>query len=207
MKVLIACEESQRVCAAFRAKGHDAFSCDIQPCSGGHPEWHIRGDALATLYSQSWDLLIAHPPCTYLTASSAVRLFNPDHSIKDKLREQKGWAAREFFLELLNAPVPMVAVENPVPLKHFNLPDYSQIIEPYMFGDPWKKRTCLWLRGLPDLEGTDLVEPLGLWVGSTSGRFGTGRIKSTYVLPSHRDQKTRSKTFPGIAKAMADQWG
>lgn len=207
MKVLVACEESQRVCAAFRAKGHDAFSCDIQPCSGGHPEWHIRGDALAALYSQSWDMLIAHPPCTYLTASSAVRLFYPDHSIKDKLREQKGWAAREFFLEFLNAPVPMVAVENPVPLKHFNLPHYSQIIEPYMFGDPWKKRTCLWLRGLPDLEVTDLVEPLGLWVGSTSARSGTGRIKSTYVLPSHRDQKTRSKTFPGIAKAMADQWG
>lgn len=118
-----------------------------------------------------------------------------------------GLSAKEFFMEFLNAPVPLVAVENPCPLRLFGLPPYSQIIEPYMFGDPWKKRTCLWLRGLPKLVPTDIVEPLGLWVGSTSGRSCTGRVKSTYTLSSHRDQKMRSKTFPGIASAMAAQWG
>lgn len=207
MKVLVACEESQVVCKAFRALGHEAYSCDIQPCSGGHPEWHIQGDALQALYSQSWDLVIAHPPCTYLTAASAVRLFNHDHTVKDVHRLIAGFEAKHFFLKFLNAPVPMVAVENPCPLRFFGLPPYSQIIEPYIFGDPWKKRTCLWLRGLPNLVPTDLVEPLVLWVGSTSGRSGTGRVKSAYTLSSHRDSKMRSKTFPGIAFAMASQWG
>lgn len=221
MKVLIACEESQTVCKAFRARGHEAYSCDIQEPSGGHPEWHILGDALTaiqggqvtTMDGQThevgrWDLLIAHPPCTYLTASSAVRLFNPDHTIKDWPREQRGWEARQFFLQLLTCGIEKIAVENPAPLSWFQLPKYSQIIEPYMFGDPWKKRTCLWLRGLPDLVETNVVEPKGLWVGSTSGRDGcTGRIKSGYTLASHRDAKSRAKTFPGIARAMAEQWG
>lgn len=206
MKVLVACEESQAVCKAFRALGHDAYSCDIQPCSGGHPEWHIQDDALEVLYNQSWDLVIAHPPCTYLTAASAVRLFNRDHSIKDSDRYFAGLDAKDFFMKFLEAPVSKIAVENPAPLRLFNLPPYSQIVEPYMFGDPWKKRTCLWLRGLPNLVPTDLVEPLGLWVGSTSGRSGTGRVKSSYTLASHRSQKMRSKTFPGIASAMAEQW-
>lgn len=207
MKVLVACEESQAVCKAFRARGHEAYSCDIQACSGGHPEWHIQGDALEVLYNQSWDLVIAHPPCTYLTSASAVRLFNRDHSIKDSDRYFAGLDAKDFFMKFFEAPVSRVCVENPAPLRLFNLPPYSQIIEPYMFGDPWKKRTCLWLRGLPALVPTDLVEPLGLWVGSTSGRSGTGRVKSSYTLASHRSQKMRSKTFPGIASAMAEQWG
>lgn len=221
MKVLIACEESQEVCKAFRALGHEAYSCDIQEPSGGHPEWHILGDALTAIQGgqvttmdgqthevERWDLLIAHPPCTYLTSSSAVRLFNPDHTIKDWGREQSGWEARHFFLQLLTCGITRIAVENPAPLSWFRLPPYSQIIEPYMFGDPWKKRTCLWLRGLPDLVETDVVEPKGLWVGSTSGCDGcTGRIKSDYTLASHRDAKSRAKTFPGIARAMAEQWG
>ena len=221
MKVLIACEESQTVCKAFREKGHEAYSCDIQEPSGGHPEWHILGDALKAIQGGivetmdgetheigQWDMLIAHPPCTYLTAASAIRLFNPDHSIKDPERERKGWQAKEFFLKILNSEVGKIAVENPVPLKRFELPAYSQIIEPYMFGDPWKKRTCLWIKGLQNLKPTNIVEPLGLWVGATSGRKnGTGRVKSGYILKSNRDQKTRSKTFPGIAQAMAEQWG
>lgn len=221
MKVLIACEESQTVCKAFRALGHEAYSCDIQEPSGGHPEWHILGDALTaiqwgqvtTMDGQThevgrWQLLIAHPPCTYLTSSSAVRLFSPDHTIKDWGREQRGWEARQFFLQLFTCGIERIAVENPTPLSWFRLPSYSQIIEPYMFGDPWKKRTCLWLRGLPDLVETDVVEPKGLWVGSTSGRDGcTGRIKSGYTLASHRDAKSRAKTFPGVARAMAEQWG
>ena len=215
MKVLVACEESQTVCKAFRERGHEAYSCDIIEPSGGHPEWHIHGDALKAIEGGQiitmdgqphdvgrWDLLIAHPPCTYLTAASAVRLYNHDHTIKDFDRLQAGWAARDFFMAFLDANVPMIAVENPCPLHLFDLPPYSQIIEPYMFGDPWKKRTCLWLRGLPNLVPTDLVEPLGLWVGSSSKRN-----KSNYILASHRSQKMRSKTFPGIARAMAEQWG
>lgn len=221
MKVLIACEESQRVCIAFRGRGHEAYSCDIQDCSGGHPEWHIKGDALEAIRGGTittcdgvshdigkWDLLIAHPPCTYLTASSAVRLYGKNHEIKDPDRDAKGWAAKDFFMQLYTASIPLVAVENPAPLHRYGLPQYTQIIEPYMYGDPWKKRTCLWLRGLPPLAATNVVEPLGLWVGSTSARaVGTGRIKSTYTLPSHRDPRIRSKTFPGIARAMAEQWG
>lgn len=207
MRVLIACEESQTVCKAFRERGHEAYSCDIQEPSGGHPEWHIQADA-RELIKMRWDLIIAHPPCTYLSASSAVRLFTPDHAIKDEARERKGWDAKAFFLEMLQADCPHIAVENPVPLRYYSLPRYSQIIEPYQFGDPWKKRTCLWLKGLPPLQATDIVEPKGLWVGSTSGRNkSTGRIKSTYTLKSNRDQRTRAKTFPGIARAMAEQWG
>ena len=207
MRVLVACEESQAVCKAFRELGHEAYSCDLTPPSGGAPQWHIQADALE-LIKIKWDLIIAHPPCTFLTASSAIRLFSKDHQIKDREREAKGWKARAFFMALLEADCPRIAVENPCPLRHFNLPPYSQIIEPYMFGDPWKKRTCLWLKGLPELEPTDIVEPKGLWVGSTSGRHkGTGRVKSSYTLSSKRDPKIRSKTFPGIAKAMAEQWG
>ena len=155
-----------------------------------------------------WDILIAHPPCTFLTASSAVRLFSHDGTVKDLERERKGEEAKEFFLSFLGADCKRICVENPTPLKHFKLPAYSQAIEPYYFGEPWKKRTCLWLKGLPYLKPTNIVEPKGLWVGSTSGRHkGTGRIKSCYTLKSNRDQKTRSKTFTGIAQAMADQWG
>lgn len=221
MKVLIACEESQTVCKAFRALGHEAYSCDVQEPSGGHPEWHILGDALeavkggeiVTMDGQrndvgKWDMLIAHPPCTYLTASSAVCLFNHDHTVKDWARERRGWEAKKFFLAMLESGVDRVAVENPVPLRYFKLPEYSQIIEPYMFGDPWRKRTCLWLRGLPPLEATNVVEPLGLWVGSSSSRReATRKVQSRYTLASHRDSKTRAKTFPGIAAAMAEQWG
>ena len=155
-----------------------------------------------------WDMLIAHPPCTYLTASSAVRLLNPDHTVKDWARERKGWAAKEFFLALLGCGVERVAVENPAPLRYFGLPEYTQIIEPYMFGDPWRKRTCLWLRGLPLLEATNVVDPEVLWVGSTSSRReATRKVQSRYTLASHRNSKTRAKTFPGIAAAMAEQWG
>lgn len=221
MKVLIACEESQTVCKAFRAKGHEAYSCDIQEPSGGHPEWHILGDALkaieggqvTTMDGQThdvgrWDLLIAHPPCTYLTSASAIRLFNRDHTVKDWNRERLGWEARRFFLQLLSSGVERIVVENPCPLRWFNLPEYDQIIEPYMFGDPWKKRTCLWLRNVPPLIPTNIVKPEGLWVGSASGReHSTGRVKSEYTLKSNRDSKTRAKTFPGIAKAMAEQYG
>lgn len=215
MKVLVACEESQEVCKAFRALGHEAYSCDLQEPSGGHPEWHILGDALVsirggqvtTMDGQAhdigkWDLLIAHPPCTYLSAAGAVRLYSANHTIKDSARLSKGYDAAEFFNAVLNSDVPHLAVENPVPMKVFGLPRYSQIINPYQFGDPWMKRTCLWLKGLRKLRPTNEVEPIGYWVGA----HGHGRAKNG-LSKGFRDQRTRSKTFPGIAKAMAEQWG
>ena len=192
MKVLVACEESQVVCKAFREHGHEAWSCDLQDCSGGHPEWHIKTDARDLLNSK-WDLIIAHPPCTYLTSSSASRLYDKNHLIKDCARYMDGIDAAAFFMDILTADCPRIAIENPTPLKCFRLPKYTQIIEPYMFGDPWHKRTCLWLKGLSPLEPTNIVTPKGFWVGNNS-------------KGGHRDQKLRSKTFDGIARAMVSQW-
>ena len=188
MKVLIACEESQEICKAFRRLGHDAYSADRKKCTGGHPEWHLQGDVIEILYDK-WDLVIANPPCTFLTSAGANRLFGPDHEIKDEVREELGWQAKDFFMEFINAPCPRVCIENPTPMTYFGLPMYDQVIHPYMFGDPWKKRTCLWLKGLPQLRETYRVVPKGSWTEKT--RIGT----------------MRSKTFPGIAQAMADQWG
>lgn len=204
MRVLIACEESQVECKAFRAAGHEAYSCDIQPCSGGHPEWHIQDDVINHL--EGWDMIIAHPPCTYLCAASAVRLFNKDHSIKDYDRYKKGLEAVKFFEELLYAPCDKVCVENPRPLKCWGLPISTQVIQPWQFGEPWKKETHLWLKGLPGLMYTYICEPEGLWVGATSSRR-QGKTYSKYTLKSNRDQKTRSRSFEGIAEAMASQWG
>lgn len=216
MRVLIACEESQRVCIEMRKLGHEAYSCDIQEPSGGHPEWHILGDVLKVInghcefttmngerhaIEERWDLIIAHPPCTYLTAASAVRLFDSNHNIKDKKRYWEGRKAKLFFKQLLNADCEKIAVENPAPLKIWDLPKYDQIIQPYMFGDPWQKRTCLWLQGLPKLSPTDIVEPKGYWIAA----HGKGKVPNG-IFKGFRDQKTRSKTFSGIAKAMAEQW-
>ena len=146
-----------------------------------------------------WDLIIAHPPCTYLSAAGAVHLFNEYHQIKDKERYEKGLRAKRFFEEFLNAGCNRIAVENPVPLKTFHLPKYDQIIQQFMFGDPWQKRTCLWLKNLPHLTPTDICEPKGYWIGA-------GKAPND-MISGYRDQKTRSKTFPGIAEAMAAQWG
>lgn len=214
MKVLVACEESQRVCIAFRERGHEAYSCDIVEPSGGHPEWHIKGNALDVIGGglfwtmngdahnvDKWDLLIAHPPCTYLSAAGAVRLYNSNHEIKDKDRYDKGKRAKQFFDNFLNADCEHICVENPIPLKIFALPPYTQIIQPYFFGDPWKKKTCLWLKGLPPLQPDNVVEPKGYWVTAH------GHDKAPYgIAVNFRDQKTRSKTFEGIARAMAAQW-
>lgn len=205
MRVLIACEESQTVCKAFRERGHEAYSCDIQECSGGHPEWHIQGDAIE-LMKIKWDLVIAHPPCTYLTSSSAVRLYNKDHAVKDQERLKKGKEAVHFFMAIYEADQPRICIENPTPIKAFGLPPYDQIIEPFYFGEKWRKRTCLWLRNLPPLFPTCLTTPTGLWVGSTSSR----RYKydeSYYTLNAARSPKLRARTFPGVARAMAEQWG
>ena len=216
MKVLIACEESQRVCIAFRKRGHEAYSCDIQEPSGGHPEWHILGDALkaieggkvTTMDGQAhgvgrWDLLIAHPPCTYLSRAGGSRL-----RINGEIQQErfgKGVEAKRFFMRLYDAPIGKIAVENPVPLKIFGLPRYSQIVQPYMFGEPFMKTTCLWLRGLPPLKATDTVQPTEKWVSSSDHR--KEKRKDRWSASGRRSAKERSKTFPGIAEAMAEQWG
>lgn len=221
IKVLIACEESQRVCTEMRKLGYEAYSCDILPAGGDHPEWHVCGDAIPLVNGKcdfttqdgvkhtidgKWDLLIAHPPCTYLTCASAIRLFNKDGTIKDYNRYKLGTEAAVFFYSFLYADCDHICVENPVPLKCFGLPRYDQVIEPYMFGEPWKKRTCLWLRGLPKLQPTDTVEPKGLWIGSTSGQRDN-TIYKRYEYTSKRNQRERSRTFIGIAKAIAKQFG
>lgn len=195
MKVLVACEESQVVCTAFRAKGHEAYSCDIQECSGGHPEWHIIGDALEVLYSQEWDLVIAHPPCTYLSNAASVRLY-PGGKLNEE-RYQKGLKAKEFFMEFYNYKG-KVCIENPIPSKIFELPKHTQQIEPFHFGHPFKKKTRLWLKGLSPLIPTNIVSPKALYV-SRRGR--------TVAEGSTNSAKERSKTFHGIAWAMAEQWG
>lgn len=197
MRILIACEESQAVCIEMRRLGHEAYSCDIQECSGGHPEWHIKGDALELL-KMKWDMIIAHPPCTYLSAAGAQRTF-PKAGHADPERYEKGEEAARFFSAFLNADCEHIAVENPVPMTCFGLPKYDQIIHPYMFGHPWHKRTCLWLKGLPPLFATELVEPTGYWVQRSGQR-------ARDIKGGHRDPKLRSKTFPGIARAMAEQW-
>lgn len=194
MRVLVACEESGRVTAEFRRLGHEAYSCDILPTSGGHPEWHIQGDVLPLL-NQKWDMIIAFPPCTYLSNAGAKHLFAGGRLNQE--RYEKGLAAKEFFLALLNADCPRVAVENPISSKIFNMPIHTQEIEPFMFGEPVRKKTRLWLRGLPPLEPTDYVLP-----------FQNCHDAGTWFMKGGKDrQKNRAKTFPGIARAMAEQWG
>lgn len=202
IRVLVACEESQRVCTAFRARGFEAYSCDIVHCSGGHPEWHIQADALEII-KMRWDLIIAHPPCTFLSNAGACRLY-PTAGHLDKERYAKGLEGKKFFLAMLNAPCDHVAVENPVPSRIFKLPEPSQIIQPYEFGDPYTKKTYLWLRGLPQLQPTNIVKPIAPWCPSGTSR----KIPSKYGAAIRgEDKKERSKTFQGIAEAMAEQWG
>ena len=219
MKVLIACEESQIVCKAFRERGHEAYSCDIQEPSGGHPEWHIHGDAIAALDGSvittmdgkqhdvgKWDLLIAHPPCTYLTVTGN-RWFNEER-YGDKARQRKELRneAANFFMSFINADVDKIAVENPIGYMSTVYQKPSQIIHPYMFGDPARKATCLWLKGLPKLTPTDMVEPVIIHYQNGNGTDNPWHM-DTLKLPPKERAKARSKTFPGIAAAMAEQWG
>lgn len=217
MKVLVACEESQEVCKAFRELGHEAYSCDIQDPSGVHPEWHILGDAIkavkggqvTTMNGQvhevgNWDLLIAHPPCTYLTNAGAVRMRVNGQIVPD--RYAKAMEAKAFFMSMLDADCSKIAVENPTPMKLIGLPPYTQAIQPWQFGHPFTKRTCLWLKGLPPLKPTDIItEGVTPYVnGGFKDAHGNYR---RFQGRKERDPKVRSKTFPGIAKAMAEQWG
>lgn len=201
MKILVACEESQAVTIELRKLGHEAYSCDIEPCSGGYPEWHLQKDVVPLL-AEKWDMIIAFPPCTYLSNAGACRLY-PKKGQIDPVRYKKGLKAKEFFLSILNADCPKIAVENPVSSKVFNMPKHSQEIQPYMFGHPFTKKTRLWLKGLPDLFPTNIVEPTGPYVPAGTGRKDRSKYGSA---KRGEDAKNRSKTFPGIAKAMADQW-
>lgn len=234
MNVLVACEESQVVCKAFRAKGHNAFSCDIQDCSGGHPEWHIKGDVYEVLNPYEfmppdtfywtyginfvtqdgkyhevlprWDLIIAHPPCTYLTVTGN-RWFNTDKYGEKAVRRI---CAREhaivFFMNFVKADCDCICIENPIGVmsSHYRKPD--QIINPTMFGHPFDKRTCLWLKNLSPLLPTNIVEAEPRVVFA-SGRTIPAWYANIWNLPSHERSKARSKTFPGVAAAMAEQWG
>lgn len=207
-KVLIACEESQTVCKAFRDRGFEAYSCDIQEPSGGHPEWHILGDALISLrggivttmdgkehYVGTWDLLIAHPPCTYLSNAGARFLY--PKGVLNEERLKLGLEAKEFFMAFYNADCEKICIENPTPSRVYELPKYTQVIQPWMFGHPVQKRTCLWLKGLEPLKPTEIVE-----------ERQSSKVPGNWFNKGGKErQKNRAKTFPGIAAAMAEQWG
>lgn len=201
INVLVACEESQAVCTAFRHRGFNAFSAGLQECSGGHPEWHVVGDVTLLLhdncsfiteagrqfYIEHWSLIIAHPPCTYLSMVSGRH--SKGVIAQDSTRLQKLSGARDFFMRFFDVPADYIAIENPVPLHIANLPRPTTMVQPYHFGAPWSKRTCLWLVNLPPLMPTIINPKHRSWVHCTHGG------------------KMRSKTFHEIAEAMANQWG
>ena len=212
LNVLVACEESQAVTKQFRALGHNAYSCDLLDSSGGHPEWHIKGDALQIAYDSSydWHLMIAHPPCTYLAVSGARWLYNKDGSRNEDrwVKQAEGLA---FVRKLLEAPIDYIALENPVSVISTQIRKPDQIIQPYQFGDEASKKTCLWTKNLPDLVHTELVGKGEMveWIDKN----GKTKRQAKWYLDALSKAKTpeerrtlRSKTFEGIAKAMADQW-
>jgi len=216
MRVLVACEESQTVCKAFRELGHEAYSCDIQDCSGGHPEWHVTGDCVPLLdgrcsfttsdgarhsIDSEWDLLICHPPCTYMSKAGARWMYAG--GVLNQERLALAMKARDFFLRCLNARCKHVAVENPVPLKIVELPPPTCHVEPYQHGEPFSKRTCLWLRNLPPITPTNILQEYRPYLPSNVGGKKKGQKYSFGVA---RNAKEASKTFEGIAKAMAEQW-
>ncbi len=233
MKILVACEESQAVTIELRKLGHEAFSCDIEPCSGGHPEWHLQQDVLPLLNGDctfqtqdivdnmesiypnhmikgKWDMIIAFPPCTHLAVSGATHF-------EKKRADGRQREGIEFFMQFMNADCDKIAVENPVNIISGNyISKYfidlqqkycfpikpTQIIQPYFFGDAFEKKTCLWVKGLPVITSTNIVEPPPRQKMTTSNRT----MAEYFSKGGKERQKNRSKTFPGIAKAMATQW-
>ena len=239
MRILVACEESQTVCKAFRKRGHEAYSCDIIDCSGGHPEWHIKGDVLPLLnpkreikplitlygntsyatkgvcfktcddvehYVEKWDLIIAHPPCTYLCMSGQkhcnVELYG--EKAKERIKERN--KAIEFFMQFVNADCEKIAIENPVGIMTRNYRKADQYIQPLQFGHPTSKKTGLWLKGLPKLVPTNIVEQ-EFHISGTGRKWDKWFWESSLIHPLSERSKFRSKTFEGVAEAMAEQWG
>ena len=202
MKVLVACEESQAVCKEFRRLGHKAFSCDTQECSGGHPEWHIQGDVLEQL-DKGWDMMIAFPPCTHLCVSGQ-RWFNQNapHSKPLHLRDD----AILFVKKLMDAPIDMICLENPISIISSRIRKPNQIIKPHDFGEDSSKKTCLWLKGLPCLKSTNIIVP-SVHISSSGRKWDKWFFDTSLISDLKERSKVRSKTFPGIAKAMAEQWG
>lgn len=210
--ILIACEESQAICKAFRERGFEAFSADIQEPSGGFPQWHILGDVLPIIngncefytmdgakhFVEKWELLVAHPPCTYLSNAGVCHLF-PRPGVINEERYKKGLTAKKFFMYFYSANVERICIENPVPTKIYNLPKYTQIIQPYEYGHSVTKATCLWLKNLPLLQPTKIIDKKLCSTTKDPGNW--------YNKGGKNRQKARSKTFPGIAAAIAEQWG
>jgi|TARA_R110001606_G_scaffold392489_3_gene561478 hypothetical protein len=200
MKILVACEESQAVTKQLRSLGHEAYSCDIKETTGTNPEWHITGDAIKEAYSGKYDMMIAFPPCTHL-ATSGARWF------KEKIADGRQQEGVDFFMKMINAPINKIAVENPVGVMSTKYKKPNQIIQPYQYGDEFQKSTCLWLKGLPELKPTNVVGKgeMVTWINNK----GVKRTRAAWFskIPKAMDRSTyRSKTFNGIAEAMAYQW-
>lgn len=232
MNVLLACEESQTVCIEMRKLGHNAFSCDLVECSGGHPEWHIQTDVRNILnpiwiedvvpqdrchgiefctcdkefhFIEKWDLIIAFPPCTFMSKAGARWMF-PKGELSQE-RYAKAMAAKEFFMQIFNANCDRIAIENPRPLKIVELPEPHQVIQPYQFGHPYSKATCLWLKNLPPLEPTEIITEYKPYCPSNTGGVTRGQSHNSGGAVRGDDAVNRSKTFVGIGKAMGSQWG
>jgi hypothetical protein len=220
MKVLVACEESQAVTKELRRLGHEAYSCDLLPCSGGHPEWHILQDVLPLLdgdctfetcdgerhgVNGRWDMILAFPPCTYLTVTGN-RWFNIERYGEKAIQRYKDREESiKFFMAFAKADCERIAIENPIGVMSTEYRKPNQIIQPYMFGDHARKATCLWLKGLNNLVETDVVEPEIIKYKNGKGTDNPWHVNTMSLPPAER-AKARSKTFPGIAKAMAEQW-
>lgn len=226
MRILVACEESQAVTIELRKLGHEAYSCDVEPCSGGHPEWHIQDDCLPLINGHDewkapfpifrtcdgcwhdlpkrWDMIIAFPPCTYLSNAGAVRMRVKGEIQQD--RYEKAMAAKEFFMAFYNADCEKICIENPTPMKLIGLPPYTQAIQPWMFGEKYTKRTCLWLKGLPPLAPEVTEKPDGVTPYINGGCKDANGNYRRFQGRKERDPKIRAKTFPGVARAFAEQW-
>ena len=200
-RVLVGCEESQEVTKAFRKLGIEAYSCDLQECSGGHPEWHLQMSVFDAIESVKPTLGIFHPRCTFMSRAGA-RWMYPKAGVICEKRYKEALDAKEFFMKCLNANIPFIAVENPLPLKVIELPKETQVIQPYEYGHEFSKRTHLWLKGLPKLQPTDIKENYTPYLPSNTGGKKRGQ-KATF---RNITQKESSKTFSGVAKAMAVQW-
>lgn len=199
IKAIVLCEESQEITKALRGLGVEAYSCDLQDCSGGYPEWHIKGDAIEEAYNGKYNLAICHPPCDFLSNAGARWLYKG--GILNEERYTKGLEAKEFFMKLYNSPIKYKRIENPLPSKIYNLPKHSQIIQPYEYGHAFSKRTLLWNINLPNIQPTNIISNHIPYLPSNTG----GAKRGQKATPKSISKKDSSKTFKGIAEAIAEQ--